>query len=168
MRKRASMALLCVVLALSVIECAQAEKKVLFVCTGNYYRSRFAEALFNQGARDTSLRWKAISRGLQIKEGRNGISPLCEDALTTRGVPQELFKGNPQALTQDDLGKSDYVVLMDEAEHRPIFEKQFPGQDNRKLHFWHIPDDPKMSPPDAFQEMSRQVADLLHSLAAAK
>src|SRR5947199_205561 len=39
-------------------------KTVLFLCTGNYYRSRFAEVLFNSVAGKMGLTWRASSRGL--------------------------------------------------------------------------------------------------------
>ena len=39
-------------------------KTVLFLCTGNYYRSRFAEILFNHLAGQSKLAWRADSRGL--------------------------------------------------------------------------------------------------------
>ncbi len=39
-------------------------KTVLFLCTGNYYRSRYAEILFNAKAEIMELEWKAVSRGL--------------------------------------------------------------------------------------------------------
>ena len=39
-------------------------KGVLFLCTGNYYRSRFAEILFNSVAGRMGLPWKAMSKGL--------------------------------------------------------------------------------------------------------
>src|SRR5438132_811728 len=35
------------------------EKTVLFLCTGNYYRSRFAEVLFNSVAGKMGLPWRA-------------------------------------------------------------------------------------------------------------
>ena len=37
---------------------------VLFLCTGNYYRSRFCEEYFNHLAQGHSLPWRADSRGL--------------------------------------------------------------------------------------------------------
>jgi hypothetical protein len=63
--------LLCVWVAFSlnggVPEAKRApQKQVLFVCTGNHYRSRFAEALFNQKARQAQLDWRALSRGLRL------------------------------------------------------------------------------------------------------
>ena len=39
-------------------------RTVLFLCTGNYYRSRFAEILFDSVAVKMGLPWKASSRGL--------------------------------------------------------------------------------------------------------
>jgi protein-tyrosine phosphatase len=45
------------------------EKTVLFLCTGNYYRSRNAEVLFNSVAGKMSLPWKASSRGLALERG---------------------------------------------------------------------------------------------------
>jgi len=39
-------------------------KRVLFLCTGNYYRSRLAEILFNHLAKERTLDWHADSSGL--------------------------------------------------------------------------------------------------------
>ncbi len=50
---------------------SQAHKTVLFLCTGNYYRSRFAEALFNSVAGRMGLPWRASSRGLALERGVN-------------------------------------------------------------------------------------------------
>jgi protein-tyrosine-phosphatase len=43
------------------------EKNILFLCTGNYYRSRFAEVLFNSVAGKMGLPWQAYSRGLALE-----------------------------------------------------------------------------------------------------
>ena len=39
-------------------------KRLLFLCTGNYYRSRYAEILFNAIASTIRLTWRADSCGL--------------------------------------------------------------------------------------------------------
>ena len=44
---------------------AKTFKTVVFVCTGNYYRSRFSEYLFNALAKKSGLQWRATSRGLR-------------------------------------------------------------------------------------------------------
>ena len=48
------------------------EKNVLFLCTGNYYRSRFAEILFNSVAGRMGLPWKASSRGMGYRVKKVG------------------------------------------------------------------------------------------------
>ena len=52
-------------------------RTVLFLCTGNYYRSRYAEELFNDLARSAGLGWTAASRGLAVEElGRWNVGPV--------------------------------------------------------------------------------------------
>ena len=140
------------------------QKQILFVCTGNHYRSRFAEALFNQKAGQAELDWRAVSRGLRLVPSQQGISPVAQRDLTLRGVPLASCQGAPKALTQKDLEQSDYIVLMDEAEHRLLLEKQFPARDDRKVHYWHIGESGKMKPAKAFQAMSDLIEELLRTL----
>ena len=67
-------------------------KTILFFCTGNYYRSRFAELLFNHLASQNKLEWIAISRGLALERGAHNIGPISKDtveALAERGVSLE-------------------------------------------------------------------------------
>src|SRR5256714_15421048 len=55
-------------------------KTVLFLCTGNYYRSRFAEALFNSVAGKMGLPWRASSRGLALERGTHNVGPMAPSA----------------------------------------------------------------------------------------
>ena len=64
-------------------------KLVLFLCTGNYYRSRFAEIVFNHFASSRSLDWRADSRGLAREFGAwnvGPISPYTLQALLDRNI----------------------------------------------------------------------------------
>ena len=171
MRKRVIMPLFCCGLACSLLFCAdnpmpRAEKRILFVCTGNYFRSRYAQALFNLKARETKLGWKAFSRGLGVKDRRKGISPLAVQELSKRGVPESLYQGDPRPLTQADLDQSDYIVVLDETEHRAMLEEGFPKRDDRKIHYWNIPDDSKMIAPEACVVMDRNIEELIKRLGA--
>ena len=49
------------------------EKTILFLCTGNYYRSRFAEVLFNSLADRMGMPWRASSRGLALERGVDNV-----------------------------------------------------------------------------------------------
>ena len=72
--------------------------------------------------------------------------------------------GEPKALTKEDLEKSDYIVLMDEAEHRPMLDKQFPVRNDRKIHYWHIGETGEMKPATTCHAMAREVEELLRTL----
>jgi len=55
-------------------------KTVLFLCTGNYYRSRYAEILFNAKAKEMGLEWNAVSRGLAPDPRNPG--PMSSDSIS--------------------------------------------------------------------------------------
>ena len=127
-------------------------------------RCRFAEALFNHKAGAAHLAWRAASRGLALVPSQQGISPVAQRELLQRGVPQQLWQGAPKALTRQDLDRSDYIVLMEEAEHRPLLEKQFPKLAGQKVHYWHIADVGKLKPATACQAMACAVDELMGRL----
>ena len=58
-------------------------KLILFLCTGNYYRSRFAEVLFVFVAKKMGLPWIASSRALALERGVNNVGPMAISAVKT-------------------------------------------------------------------------------------
>src|SRR4051812_42350534 len=67
-------------------------KTALFLCTGNYYRSRFAEELFNRHTTVSGLGWRALSRALAIDRGIGNVGPVSGhtvDGLAARGIQAE-------------------------------------------------------------------------------
>lgn len=140
--------------------------KVLFLCTGNYYRSRFAENMFNKYASKQGLDWEADSRGLALERGANNVGAMSRyavAALAERGItisPDERF---PQQATESDFSSSQLVIALDEEEHTPLMQERFPEWE-QKIEYWLVHDVDKTSPEDALGEIERRVIELIEKL----
>ncbi len=139
---------------------------LLFLCTGNYYRSRYAEELFNHRAARAGLRWMAQSRGLAIERGANNIGPLSQvalDALGKRGLTARRAHRLPLQCTVIDLEAASHIVAMDESEHRPLMLQRFPDWDSR-TEYWHVGDVEVVLPTIALRSIDDQIDGLLKRL----
>jgi protein-tyrosine phosphatase len=136
--------------------------RVLFLCSGNYYRSRFAEELFNYRARRDALTWRASSRGLRTGRGINlgPISFLALEALRDRNITPSAAIMYPTACTIADLESADQIVALKEAEHRQLLSTRFPGWENRVI-FWHVHDIDVGSPKETIEMIDRKVEDMI-------
>src|SRR5207247_10751106 len=107
------------------------EKTVLFLCTGNYYQSRFAEILFNSVAGRMGLPWRASSRGLALERGVHNVGPMAVaavKALEARGLRGIADLARlPAQVTADDFEGADWIVALKEAEHLPLLHGRFPA-----------------------------------------
>lgn len=112
---------------------------VLFICTGNYYRSRFSEALFNHLATQDGSPWRAFSRGVDIQLAPPGLSPFTRAWLDDRGIPLHHTTEERHALTAADLARATHRLALKEAEHRPYLERDFPAWADR-VTYWHFHD----------------------------
>jgi len=100
---------------------------VLFLCTGNYYRSRFAEHFFNEHARQRKLDWTASSRGLQPSlENLGYMSRHALDRLRKLGIEPPNPVRLPMDVQASDLTAASLTIAMNEIEHRPLMEARFP------------------------------------------
>ena len=165
---------------------------VLFLCTGNYYRSRFAEILFNwhatiteldvgsvakvpsgQGAEASGdptakahqkLTWRADSRGLALNPGNLGpMSEFTIRRLNRLQVPVDQYLRYPKELTLNDLNRADHIVAVKAAEHRPLISRRFPDW-LHKIEYWDIHDVDCEGPDTALPQLEKQVMELLHRL----
>ena len=141
---------------------------VLFICTGNYYRSRFAEALFNAMAQERGLPWRATSRGTDIYiAGAHNVGPIsahAREAIENLGVALEPELRLPLPLSQDDLAAADLAIAVSEAEHRPHLQRDFPHAVER-VEFWTVEDLHDTPADEALPALERQVRALIERLA---
>jgi protein-tyrosine phosphatase len=138
-------------------------KTVLFLCTGNYYRSRFAEELFNHHAEQASLDWTAQSRGLALERGAHNVGPMSPFALQALECMTISARGAdrfPQRCTADDLAGADLVVAVKEEEHRPLVRERFAEWEDR-LDYWNIHDIEDAAPADALKVLAQEIHLLL-------
>ena len=140
-------------------------RSVLFLCTGNYFRSRLAERVFNQRATERGIPWRALSRSLAPRpELRNPgpISPHCLRALTALGLPAHVDR-SPLEASRTDLEGADRIVAVNEREHRPLVEQRFPELADR-VEYWSCEDVGAKEPDEACRAVVEEVEALVRRL----
>lgn len=129
------------------------DRIVLFVCSGNYYRSRFAELVFNYlVARDggrTPFGWMADSAGLlpeHFASNPGALSSTVIAALAARGIDVPTPHRPPRPVSVELLEHATRIIALHEPEHRPLFQARFPHWVDR-VAYWRFPD-VDVAPPE--------------------
>ncbi|MBM4002949.1 MAG: low molecular weight phosphatase family protein [Planctomycetes bacterium] len=142
------------------------KQQVLFLCTGNYYRSRFAEELFNRLALPGAAGWQASSRALAenlVNRNVGPISPHTLDGLAARQIDVPFPRRFPRALQSYELDAAQHVVALNEREHRPMIAQRFPDWVN-SIEYWAFEDVDIASPAEILPRLETAVRDLIERL----
>jgi protein-tyrosine phosphatase len=140
-------------------------KTVLFLCTGNYYRSRFAEMYFNWHAPKRGLSWQATSRGLGLDP--YNLGPLSQHTmlrLRELGIPMDGSQRLPLSARDEDFAAADHIVAVKATEHRPMIKRRFP-QWLEQVEFWEVHDLDCAGPEEAMPCLEQEVVALMDRLA---
>jgi protein-tyrosine phosphatase len=104
--------------------------RILFLCTGNYYRSRFAEEYFNHHAVRHGVRWRADSKGLArdlaATDNKGPISRFALAQLAVHGIPSRGVERWPARVEAADFLRYPRVVALSRLEHEPMMHEYFP------------------------------------------
>ncbi|NBC84501.1 MAG: low molecular weight phosphatase family protein [Bacteroidetes bacterium] len=146
-------------------------KRILFLCSGNYYRSRFSEELFNHLVKQEDIEWQADSRGLvkDITSLRNEgpISKYARDWLNKTGVNGINLRRMPKSVTEEDWEKADKVIAVYEKEHKPMIQTHWPEKLER-TEFWDAPDIYEIDADVTLNNLENKIKLLVHQLKTTK
>lgn len=139
---------------------------ILFICTGNYYRSRYAEIYFNHLASRLHLDWQATSSGLEAKAARNPgpISQFTLERLAQRGISPGKPIRFPIQLEEKDLQDASLVIALNRVEHHRMMQTYFPAW-AEKITYWGVADLDFAKADDALSVIEQQVSELATELA---
>ncbi len=138
-------------------------KAILFLCTGNYYRSRFAECYFRHLAVEHKLDWQVDSRGLQLHPDNHG--PLSHHTiheckrLSISAEPLRM----PLRLQEEDLFRAKLTIAVKETEHRPLMRQNFPDWEER-IEYWEVHDLDFAPAHEALPQLRQHVESLFERL----
>ena len=128
--------------------------KVLFVCSGNAYRSPLAEALLRKLRPDLGV----------DSAGTHPAIPISEEAseYLAREKAVQYLKDTPEALESKQLGEYDLIVAM-EPRHKDVILSKCP-ECYGKIVVWNI-EDPYFLRPEYGEKIYRQIKEKVTELA---
>jgi protein-tyrosine phosphatase len=131
--------------------------KILFVCTGNSYRSPIAEALLKKVRGDLEVE----SAGTQPA---GMIAPNAKKFLERENALEKL-KRTPEGIDQKNLEEYDLIVAMKQNHKNEILRRYMQVED--RIEVWNIDDPiclPYGSDEQVFGEIKRKVIELAESI----
>lgn len=143
--------------------------KVLFVCTGNYYRSKFCENLWYFLLEKFDKEGEVSSSGLKPelaslwKDAFGPVSPFTTKALRVMSIP--LYNSSSlNPLSQSEVFENDKVVFINKEEHMPLLSESGITIPISKIICWENEDVDEEFPMESIFRMTDNVCKLFQSL----
>jgi protein-tyrosine phosphatase len=142
-------------------------QKVLFLCTGNYYRSRFSEEYFNHFAIKDGLQWRADSMGIQRDFTGNGnVGPIAQNTLNklaSLGIEARAASRMPRHVQESDFQLFDRVIAVSRDEHEPMLNDIWDMRD-KDVEFFDVEDLHIEGPETALPRLILRLDNLLNQI----
>ena len=144
-------------------------QKLLFLCTGNYYRSRFSEEYFNFHAERLGLPWVADSMGIsQDFKGNGNVGPMSSHTVAELARLEIEPRGPdrfPKSVSEADLHSFDRIIAVSVDEHLPMLQALWPDR-LQKLEYFDVEDLHLEGSETALPRLKRHLDELLSELQA--
>ncbi len=140
-------------------------KNCLFICTGNYYRSRYAEAVFNFKAEALGLEWRAFSRGLAIHLVEGDLAPQTRKMMEEKQIPLSATGVTRIQIEERDFQGAQKVIALQHHEHYPMMTRQFAHWAD-KIEYWDVADIEFVSPRFALMRIEQLAEELIAQISA--
>ncbi len=129
--------------------------KILFVCTGNSFRSPVAEALLKKIRKDVEVRSAGTAPA-------SDIAYNAKDLLKEKNA-LEYVKEKPEALNEEMVEEADLIVVMKERQRQEIVRRYPHARD--KIRVWDV-DDPIFLPPGHDRRIMEIIKSKVEELAS--
>ena len=140
--------------------------KVLFVCTANIHRSRFAEEVFNYLSEKNKKSSSAFSAGLRVGDYnfRKIYYPALDNLEKFNILPKRADELSVH-INNIDLNQYDRLICMDKNEHKPMIQSD-PYLSTFKFEYWDITDMPKVDSNISLPKCYKQVESLWNQVSS--
>lgn len=131
--------------------------KILFVCTGNSYRSPIAEALL-----------KKVRGDLEVESAGThpaGMIASNSKKFLEKENASKNLKGAPEGIERKNLEEYDLIIAMKQ-NHKNEILRRYPQMEDR-IQVWNINDPIYLSygsDKEVFEEIKRKVSELVESI----
>lgn len=134
-------------------------KKILFIGSGKSYRGKFAEAYFNHigkleclfmlkthgiGRYPSSRYPYAYNSGINLRKPTKKLNVASRTICETLMFHDDCYMHFHRNLKEEDFNHCDYVIAMNESEHKEYLEKHFPHHID-KIEYWNLPKERRLT-----------------------
>ena len=129
---------------------------IIFLCTGNYYRSRFCEIYLNHLLKTEIADSKGLMAYRKINEGpmsKYTVQYLNELEID---IPAIRF---PDQMEERHFNSVQRIIALDRSEHHAMLNDYFPAWKD-KIEYWEVHDIDKTDPGEALPVLKQKVEAL--------